>query len=369
MAGIFGGQPYIPGLSDFRVANADAMRGQEHRLNQRIGILREQEAMRQMQEANERRGILNDAAANLPEAERPMFRLDPGGYMTRRDNQQFRREEAQSAREARRQELEMRLQDRRLSEQEREASRRELFQLQQQGKADLLRLGAQMRPPRQEPAPQIVQTESGPMQVGRDGRAVPIMGPDGRPVKPKPAAPKPMTEFQGKSALYGTRAQSSHDTLQDLEETISTTGLAAKQAAQNVPVVGGALGMIGNRMLSNDQQRVEQAQRDFVNAVLRQESGAVISDQEFENAKRQYFPQPGDSKDVIAQKRKNREMAISGFERMSGEEGGAAIRDVRGEGERRRKERRAPAVGTVADGYRFTGGDPSDPANWEKVKP
>jgi hypothetical protein len=129
---------------------------------------------------------------------------------------------------------------------------------------------------------------------------------------------KPITENQGKSALYGTRAATSDRTLQDLEDDISTTGLAAKQALQNVPLIGGALGAAGNLALSPAQQRVEQAQRDFVNAVLRQESGAVISPQEFDNAKKQYFPQPGDKPDVIAQKRRNRQIAIGGFRTMAG---------------------------------------------------
>jgi len=36
----------------------------------------------------------------------------------------------------------------------------------------------------------------------------------------------------------------------------------------------------------------EQAKKNFVNAVLRLESGAVISPSEFTNADKQYFPQP-----------------------------------------------------------------------------
>jgi hypothetical protein len=94
-----------------------------------------------------------------------------------------------------------------------------------------------------------------------------------------------------------------------------------------VPVIGGVLEAGANLTLSDDQQRVEQAQRDFVNAVLRQESGAVISDSEFANAKRQYFPQPGDAKEVIEQKRRNRQTAIMGFRRLAGQ-GASSIDDI-----------------------------------------
>lgn len=139
----------------------------------------------------------------------------------------------------------------------------------------------------------------------------------GKPLSPT-ARERPITEYQGKNALYGSRAQQAHDVLMGLEDKINLPGLATKQAVQNMPVIGGLAGAAGNAMLSANQQRVEQAQRNFVNAVLRQESGAVISEPEFENAKKQYFPQPGDTKEVLAQKRQNRLTAIAGFKKIAG---------------------------------------------------
>jgi hypothetical protein len=72
-------------------------------------------------------------------------------------------------------------------------------------------------------------------------------------------------------------------------------------------------GMIGNAAMSSESQRAEQAQRDFVNAVLRRESGAVISPSEFANAQKQYFPQPNDKPETLAQKARNRKIAIEGL--------------------------------------------------------
>ena len=71
-------------------------------------------------------------------------------------------------------------------------------------------------------------------------------------------------------------------------------------------------------MLSKDQQKVEQAQRDFVNAALRVESGASISESEFNSAKKQYFPQPGDTKEVIEQKRAARQTEIKALKLQAG---------------------------------------------------
>ncbi|MBY4730737.1 hypothetical protein K6V90_09355 [Cupriavidus pauculus] len=131
------------------------------------------------------------------------------------------------------------------------------------------------------------------------------------------AANKAPTEFQGKSAGYGARAEEADRIIGSLVNA-SPMAVNAKQAAGRVPLVGGVLETIGNAALSPQNQQLEQAQRDFVNATLRQESGAAISQSEFENAKRQYFPQPGDSAEVIAQKAANRKLAIEGFKRSAG---------------------------------------------------
>lgn len=64
---------------------------------------------------------------------------------------------------------------------------------------------------------------------------------------------------------------------------------------------------------SEDMKLMEQAKRNFINAVLRRESGSAISASEFESGDAQYFPQPGDTKAVLDQKKRNREVAISGL--------------------------------------------------------
>jgi hypothetical protein len=135
----------------------------------------------------------------------------------------------------------------------------------------------------------------------------------GGPADPNAAKKAAPTEFQGKSATYGARAQEADKIITGLSGQYSPMAVNSKLAAGNVPLVGGALEATGNMLLSAQGQKAEQAQRDFVNAVLRQESGAAISAGEFENARKQYFPQPFDSKEVIAQKARNRQIAIQGF--------------------------------------------------------
>ena len=192
-----------------------------------------------------------------------------------------------------------------------EADRREAVMRQ-----GLVRLAAELRPQRNL---QITADQEGnQLIVNQDGTTTPLQAPGGGGVKKSVGTDKPMTEFQGKAALYGTRAAQSDKVLKALEGTISTTGMEAKAR----------LGTAGNFLMNPSEQRVKQAQRDFVNAVLRQESGAVISDQEFDNATKQYFPQAGDKPEVVAQKRANRALAINGFARMSGPKGAVDINAV-----------------------------------------
>jgi len=119
---------------------------------------------------------------------------------------------------------------------------------------------------------------------------------------------KPLTQDEGNAALYADR-------MREAEAIISGTApdsMDINQIAKSkVPVAG-------NFMVTPDFQNAQQAQDNFLNATLRRESGATISDAERSNGKKQYFPQPGDSPEVLSQKSANRATAISGISRAAG---------------------------------------------------
>jgi hypothetical protein len=158
---------------------------------------------------------------------------------------------------------------------------------------------------------QVLETENGVMLVDKGtGLARPASTLDGKPV---PGKHKDLTDAQAKANLFGSRMQEANRLLVGLEDAGVKTPSIIKQGVEGIPLVGRALGATANATIASpQQQQVEQAQRDFVNAVLRRESGAVISNEEFDNARKQYFPAVGDSQAVLAQKRRNRELAIQG---------------------------------------------------------
>lgn len=94
--------------------------------------------------------------------------------------------------------------------------------------------------------------------------------------------PDKASEFTKKSYGYGNRMNESDKTLEKYDET------AANQSALDSWWQGAE----PNWMKSEDRQVFEQAKRNFINATLRQESGAAIADSEFASADKQYFPQP-----------------------------------------------------------------------------
>jgi hypothetical protein len=139
--------------------------------------------------------------------------------------------------------------------------------------------------------------------------AVPVEGaaPPGNPY----AYPgKPMTEAQGKDSTYATRMFSAERVLRD-PAVISAGSDLTQRGRAKVPLVG-------NYLTSENYQSYDQAARDFVNAALRRESGAAISQSEFDNAYKQYLPQPGDSEKVLAQKQRNRVNAIKSIAGAAG---------------------------------------------------
>lgn len=109
-------------------------------------------------------------------------------------------------------------------------------------------------------------------------------------------------------ARYSARTQASHMILSEFESQKNPYYTNTKKFLkdQTAPYM----------FKSDEYKQIEQAQRDFLNATLRRESGAAIAESEFKNAQLQYFPQPGDTPEVVKQKQKNREMQFAKIEAL-----------------------------------------------------
>ena len=142
-------------------------------------------------------------------------------------------------------------------------------------------------------------------QWGANGALMPIPG--------GPADPntKPLTTDQGNARLYGKRMTESDKILMGLEagDKLAYNPLKAKLAITAPAGFSDAISYYNDPQT----QSATQAMRDFINATLRRESGAAISASEFDNAIKQYFPQPGEPKELREQKRRNRQIAIEGI--------------------------------------------------------
>ncbi|AVQ81639.1 hypothetical protein [Variovorax sp. PMC12] len=128
----------------------------------------------------------------------------------------------------------------------------------------------------------------------------------GGPADPDtPKGKNNLTDTQAKALQFGSRMQEANEIFDKLEKD----GKLFSTPGANNPITGG----IVNQFNTAAAQQLDQAKRNFVNAVLRRESGAAIAPSEFDSADKQYFPQPGDSAEVVKQKRANRELSMRGI--------------------------------------------------------
>lgn len=115
---------------------------------------------------------------------------------------------------------------------------------------------------------------------------------------------RPATEAQSKASGFALRMSDSDAILKANEQAIISQNpvlFQAKLYAENSPVF--------NSMASDVVRQQRQAERNFLNALLRRESGAVISPTEFAEGAKQYFPRPADDAKTLEQKARNREVA------------------------------------------------------------
>jgi hypothetical protein len=119
-----------------------------------------------------------------------------------------------------------------------------------------------------------------------------------------PVEEKPLTETQGKATGFASRMINASKVIDPLDPT------AASKAGFGETTIGQKLGPYAGYLESPERQSYKQAQRDWVTANLRQESGAAIGGEEMNNEIIKYFPQPSDDPRVVDQKRRSRESAM-----------------------------------------------------------
>lgn len=138
---------------------------------------------------------------------------------------------------------------------------------------------------------------------------------------------------------------------------------------------------LSNRSMSPERQRYSNASSSLSEALLRAATGAGVNESEARQKVAELTPQRGDSEAVKAQKMAGaagyiedlraragralpgnlaapRGTAAAAFGGASPMQQGGGIRPTTGQ---------APAIGTVRNGYRYTGGNPADRASWEKL--
>ena len=187
-----------------------------------------------------------------------------------------------------------------------------------------------------------------------------------RPNNPYATSGPKLNADQSKAATMTDRMSDANAVITKNENI--NDGLLAKPLgiAQAIPYVRDSA--LFNAVASPERQQVVQAQRNFVNAILRVESGAAVSESEFNNAQKQYFPQVGDSKEVLEQKRQNRVTAMQGMARQAGPgyKPPSALTSQQPTAAQLPAAPPPPQPGQLVQGYRFKGGNPADPNSWVK---
>ena len=166
------------------------------------------------------------------------------------------------------------------------------------------------------------------------------------------ASATPLTEGQGKAANFYRRTLSSNIEIDRLG--LDPDSLIGRTSYDYAPGL--------TRLASTDKRNAyRSAVENFIAATLRLESGAAIGDAEFERQYRIYFPQADAGPEEIAQKRKARELAISGLKAEAGPGSRQAELDLAAQGYEipgiNVKEQAAPASEAAKSGVAGAGAE------------
>jgi hypothetical protein len=129
---------------------------------------------------------------------------------------------------------------------------------------------------------------------------------DGKVEIVKPIEGKDLTESQSNALTFASRMHTNEGTIND----VLKSGYEPKSLTE--------FSFTTERLKTTDRKSYEAAKGNWIAANLRKESGAAIGKEEYADADKQYFPQAGDSKSVIEQKAKLRQIAFNAMKTAVG---------------------------------------------------
>jgi hypothetical protein len=188
-------------------------------------------------------------------------------------------------------------------------------------------LRSQIAQSQQGPEPKYMQVNGSIVEVGRGGaREVFNGGPDQTKapsgyvfnpqggLDPIPGGPgDKLTETESKDALFAERMLRAEGDIQrvvPLDAAGKPTGYDPTQA-KNALVPD--KGVLANLVNSKEWQQYQRAARESLSAILRKDTGAAVTDEEFNTYFPTYFPIPGDSPEVVLQKQTARQAVGKGM--------------------------------------------------------
>lgn len=159
---------------------------------------------------------------------------------------------------------------------------------------------AERRAAAAEGKPQILTTNEGDVLAvnPKTLTGAPVLGPDGLPLN---KGQKALTEGQGKNSMYLGMMKSATEQV-DKATGLSTTEIAlARGDAKYVPQFA------QNMMAGEKAQRYVQASLQWTEAMLRITTGATAPPEEVARMSKMFFPQVGDTPELIMQKKAQRD--------------------------------------------------------------
>lgn len=155
----------------------------------------------------------------------------------------------------------------------------------------------------------VLNTDTGEFVGGGSQGGTPVTA--GSPVNPNWTPTKNTDE--SKAANFYKNGAAAHKELSDLGDVPNNEAGTWSSFASNLEDLPYGIGNVAHGIESPDRQRFQDASAHFINAINRRESGAQVSNREWQDAYRRFIPVYGDKPETLKAKAAARQQALDGI--------------------------------------------------------